>query len=79
LFNETFATLGGESCSDVEVCFVLGVMAAVAPWILGEEEYWINLGSEFQERVRQLAPQGLLPSLFTGRGAYGEYFAHMAT
>ena len=53
-------------------------MAEIEPWILGDEGYWIDLGIELKKRVRQLAPEGVSPLIFTGRGAYGEYFAHMA-
>ena len=49
-------------------------MTRLAPWHLYEPEYWAALGSML--RSRSSAGQ-LSSGQFAGRGACGEYFAHM--
>lgn len=77
IFTDTFAALGGEQSSDAEVCFTVGLMAELFPWCIGDETHWLAVGAKLSSRARELSPQGFLPTLFAGRGAYGEYFAHM--
>jgi hypothetical protein len=77
VFLDAFATLGGAQSSDVEVCFAVGLMAELFPYCIGDEAYWLSVGNMLRARARALAPRGLQPSQFSGRGAYGEYFAHM--
>jgi hypothetical protein len=74
---ETFAALGGVGTSDPEVCFVVGLMAQLFPWCLGDEAYWVELGRVLAGRAVELQPNGPSPTVFSGRGAYGEYFSHM--
>ena len=76
LVMEAFRHLGGETAVDPEVLFVFSVMAAVADWGLGDAAYWSAIGQEFSERLGSDFPT---PTVFEGRGAYGEYFAHQAT
>ena len=75
--SETFAILGGAETSDPEVCFVVGVMSELFPWCLGAETYWLETGQLLARRAAMLQPGGPPPSVFSGRGAYGEYFSHM--
>lgn len=75
--SETFAALGGTGTSDQEVCFVVGFMAELFPWCLGDETYWMEVGRLLTSRAGKLQPSGPSPSVFAGRGAYGEYFLHM--
>jgi len=78
IFRDAFATLGGERSTDAEVCFTVGLMAELFPYCIGDEAYWLSVGKTLRARARRLAPQGVLPAIFSGRGAYGKYFAHMA-
>ena len=75
--TDAFAALGGADTQDPEVCFVVGLMAELFPWCLGDEVYWADLGRILKRRAVQLQPSGLLLSVFGNRGAYGEYFSHM--
>lgn len=77
VFQDAFAALGGEESSDPEVCFAFGLMAELFPWCIGDEAHWLSVGKALRSRANALAPEGLSGSLFSGRGAYGEYFAHM--
>jgi len=75
--SETFNALGGAASTDAEVCFVVGLMASLFPCCLGDETEWSNLGHVLWRRAEALAPGTLTAADFEGRGAYGEYFAHM--
>lgn len=74
---DTFASLGGKDTSDAEVCFVVGFMADLFPWCLGNETQWKEVGKLLADRAAMLQPGGPPVSVFAGRGAYGEYFSHM--
>lgn len=75
--SDAFAALGGAGTSDPEVCYVVGLMAELFPWALGDETYWAEVGSVLSGRAVERQPNGPLLSTFEGRGAYGEYFSHM--
>ena len=75
--SEAFAALGGTDTSDPEVCFVVGLMAELFPWCLGDEAYWVEVGHLLTHRAVKLQLGGPSPSVFAGRGAYGEYFSQM--
>lgn len=73
--EEVFRFVGGEGARDVEVLFVVAVMAEVAPWCLGDEHRWGRVAGDFRARLGGVVPG---PEVFAGRGAYGEYFTHHA-
>jgi hypothetical protein len=78
LFASVFDQLGGESTTDSEVAFVVSVMASSFPECLGDEAAWTALAARLTERVgEQVHSDGLAPERFEGRGAYGQYFAHI--
>ena len=58
--NELFQRLGGEFSTDPEVLFVVTTMCRIAPWALGEEAYWREIGERFRLRLRE-RPQPELP------------------
>jgi hypothetical protein len=74
--NELFQSLGGEFSTDPEVLFVVTVMCQIAPWALGEEAYWREIGERFRLRLRERPQPGLSKQTFVRRGAYGHYFAN---
>ena len=78
LLLETFESLGGTSSMDAEVCFVVGLMAQLFGIAFGEQSKWIATGAELKARAGCLNPKGFSPEYFEGRGAYGDYFSHMA-
>ena len=75
--SETFEALGGIDTTDPEVCFVVGLMAELFPWCLGDEPYWTETGRVLTDRALKLQPAGPPPPLFAERGSYGEYFSHV--
>jgi hypothetical protein len=87
LFHEAFMSLGGRLSDDAEVCAVVGLMARMFPYCLcnpsapnyrEEEALCAKLGRHLTLRAAKLCPEGFKPEAFVGRGAYGQYMAHMA-
>ena len=65
---------------DAEVLYVVGLIATLTPWLLGGEAgVWEARSSAFRAQYRALVPEGLSPSYFEGRGAYGAYFAQQVS
>jgi len=71
--REVFDWLGGEETEDPELQAVVAVMARVAADALGDADEWTRVGRAFEVRAPALDTFD-----FSGRGAYGEYFAHQA-
>jgi hypothetical protein len=78
ILTETMNALGGPSSSDAEALWVMSIMVEFEPWLWGDPSTWASIGIQLRQRALQLRPQGFTPELFAGRGAYGEYFAHLA-
>jgi hypothetical protein len=68
----------GADTDDVEALYVAGLAARMFPWVLGEESLWTARSEAYRVRYRRLAPDGISPAVFEGRGAYGEYYAGQA-
>lgn len=79
VFRATFEQLGARSSKDPEVIFTASLMTSMFPYCCGPEPEWSAIGEELKARLAAL-PVASRPSAtsFTGRGAYGHYFAHMA-
>jgi hypothetical protein len=76
-FPEIFAHLSSPEHEDDEVRFVFGWMAKAFPWCCGDTVgNWEREGKSLWDQWRQGGsdPQA---SAFAGRGAYGQYFAHI--
>ncbi len=78
LFNAIHESFVIANLDDAEVLYTTGLAAHLFPWALGDIATWERRGAEYRKRYRALAPSGLDPSLFAGRGAYGDYFARQA-
>ena len=79
LFSAVYGTFAESIRDDAEVLYVVGLMALLAPYLLGgDEKTWEVRSRKFRARYRTLVPEGLDPSIFEGRGAYGDYFAGQA-
>lgn len=68
----------GDASRDSEALYVTGLAAQMFPWALGDEGAWMHRATRYRARYRELLPTGISPSVFEGRGAYGEYFAGQA-
>jgi hypothetical protein len=73
-FNEIHDFVRPEIERDSEMLYVVGLMAHLAPWLLGDYDDWEQRSMQYRRLYRGLTPNGLDPSIFDGRGAYGEYF-----
>lgn len=76
LFNEVYRSLEPGILDDAECLYVVGLMAMLTPYLLGDDEAtWQARSARFEMRYRSLAPSGLPAAQFDGRGAYGDYFS----
>jgi hypothetical protein len=81
MFNDVHAVVlarGGDTTDD-EALYVVGLMAHLTPWLLGPEDEWSERSRVYRARYRHLSPDGISPTRFAGRGAYGDYFAGQAS
>lgn len=69
----------GADTDDIEALYTAGLPARMFPWALGDHSLWTKRSEVYRVRYRQLAPGGISPAVFEGRGAYGEYFADQAS
>jgi hypothetical protein len=74
--TELFQRLGGEFSTDPEVLFVVMIMCQIAPWALGEEPHWREIGERFRLRLAERPRPELSKQTFARRGAYGHYFTN---
>jgi len=76
IFNDVHGDIlpTGEDTDDAEALYVVGLMASLTPWLLGDDADWTMRSERYRHRYRQLFPMGLDASIFDGRGAYGHYF-----
>lgn len=77
-FNEVHEHANPTKNGDAEVLYVVALMADFAPWLLGDDAIWESRSREYLSLYRALEPNGIDPTVFDGRGAYGKYFARMA-
>ena len=79
VFNDVFTHFGGTGSTEPELLYAVGLMAGSFPWCCGSERKWSRLARKCTEASVRLKPAGYPASHFEGRGAYGQYFAHMVT
>jgi hypothetical protein len=78
VFREVHDFFAPPEGQDPEVLYVFGLMAYLFPWALGDEKEWEARSAEYRTVYRKLAPDGMRPDVFLGRGFYGDYFQHQA-
>jgi hypothetical protein len=81
VFYEAHAVLlpDGDRSTDVEALYVVGLIAKLAPWLLGPHEEWEARSVRYQRRYREVLGGGITPAVFRdARGSYGEYFRGQA-
>lgn len=79
VFNDVFTHFGGTASTEPELLFAVGLMAGLFPWCCGSEPEWSQRAHECTTTAARLKPAGFPASHIEGRGAYGQYFAHMVT
>jgi len=78
MFREVHDFFSPSESSDAEILYVFGLMACLVPWVVGDVTEWEARSAEYRMAYRRLAPSGLDPDVFTGRGFYGDYFRGQA-
>ena len=78
VFNEVHEHMALSQSDDAEFLYVVGLMAHLSPWLLGDNAIWEARSNEYLLRYRTLGPNGLDPAVFDERGAYGAYFGSQA-
>jgi hypothetical protein len=80
VFREVFAAQGGPTSDDPEFLLTAGYMADLHAFCIEweREDEWEALGAACVARAAALGVAALGPEVFDGRGAYGDYFAHVA-
>ena len=78
LFNEVHEYLGPANSNDPELLYVVGLIAHLSPWLLGDNSTWEHRSESYRATYRQVVHEGIDSAMFNGRGAYGEYFAGQA-
>ena len=82
VFAEVHAYFEPEIHKDVEMLFVVGLIAHMDWYMLDDDaetaKVWEERSKKYHEQYRALAPNGIDPSIFQNRGAYGDYFAGQA-
>ncbi len=78
VFNEVYSSIQHTIDNDPEMLYVVGLMAYLFPYLLGDEAVWSKRSEQYRLQYRSLVPNGLDPAIFRGRGAYGDYFSGQA-
>jgi hypothetical protein len=78
LFQEVHDFFVPSMEHDAEMLYVVGLMAHLAPWLLGNHDLWDARSKTYRKRYRMLSPRGIDPSVFADRAAYGDYFEGQA-
>ncbi len=82
MLNQVHAYFEPQIYQDAEMLYVVGLIAHMH-WFMLEDEIedarvWEKRSEDYHEHYRALKPNGIEPSIFQNRGAYGDYFAMQA-
>lgn len=74
-FTEVHDYFESQISSDAEMLYVFGLAADMFWYMFDNPDIWEERSKKYQLHYRKLAPNGIDPDIFRGRGAYGEYYA----
>lgn len=63
---------------DAEMLWVVGLVTHMQWFMFTDREKWKAISQEYHKLYRALEPNGIDPTIFDGRGAYGDYFKRNA-
>ncbi len=72
--TEVHAYFESQIYQDAEMLYVVGLAAHMFWFMFEDASAWQKRGIEYRQRYRALAPGGIDPAIFQGRGAYGDYY-----
>jgi hypothetical protein len=78
MFNQVHEYIQPIILDDAEMLYVVGLMANLFPWLLGNTTEWMERSDMYRRQYRALKPNGVDPAVFQGRGMYGDYFMGQA-
>ena len=77
-FIEVHDYFDPSTSGDVEILYAFGLFAHLFGFMLDDPKTWDFRAEEYKKLYRQIAPNGIDPTIFDGRGAYGDYYGHQA-
>lgn len=78
VFNTVHDFMAPAESGDAELLYVTGLMAHLAPWLLGDHTTWEQRSHQYRQLYRSLEPDGINPAVFDELSYYGAYFASQA-
>jgi hypothetical protein len=81
VFNDAHASVlpDGDLSTDAEALYAVGLMANLAPWLLGPLEVWEARSAAYRRRYRDVLGGPVTPDVFcSARGSYALYFRGQA-
>ena len=60
--------------NDAEILYAFGLAADLFGYMFDDAPTWEYRAEEYKRLYRQLRPDGLDPTIFQSRGAYGDYY-----
>ena len=81
VFNDAHASVlpDGDLSTDAEALYAVGLMANLAPWLLGPLEEWEARSAAYRRRYRDVLGGPVTPDVFrSARGSYALYFRGQA-
>ena len=67
-----------RTAEDAELLYAFGLAAHLFGFMFDDPTTWELRGEEYRKLYRQIAPNGIDPTIFDGREAYGDYYGHQA-
>jgi hypothetical protein len=78
VFTEVHAYFEPLINGDAEMLFTVGLAAHMFWYMFDDAPVWEERAERYRHLYRALLPDGIDPEIFSGRGAYGEYYAGQA-
>jgi hypothetical protein len=78
VFTEVHAYFEPQINGDAEMLFTVGLAAHMFWYMFDDAPVWEERAERYRHLYRALLPDGINPKIFSGRGAYGEYYAGQA-
>jgi len=78
MFEEVHSFFEPGINDDAEKLYVVGLVTHMQWFMFSNREKWEAISIEYRKAYRSLAPEGIEPTIFDDRGAYGDYFGRHA-
>lgn len=75
MFTDVHAYFEPQIHEDAEMLYTVGLAAQMFWYMFDDAPLWEERAESYRRIFRALLPDGIDPEIFSGRGAYGEYYA----